>query len=153
MPSAFSRIRICFLAQLLEIQADHRLAEDEERDRGADQCVQHQHPNQRLRNRPQDAAESDQLQYRAHHLEQEHQGLLRERVHVVRDALVGVVDAVVRRQIVERAVAQVLGQEVVGQQTPPSDAEPVAHVVVKAVNRHGDHQRGTEHAHGVPEAV
>ncbi len=124
-------------AQLVEVQRDQARTEHQRRDERADDRIDDQEVHQFARDRPEHAAERDQLDHRAQHHHQEVQRLLGKAVDVLRDALVGIVDVDARVQTVIRALVEVAVDEVAGQPATPADAQRIAHVVVERPDRHG----------------
>jgi len=142
-----------FAPQLPEIQLDQRAAEEVQGDDVARHRVRHQHGHEQVRDRPQHGAEGDQLHERAEEDQQEVDGPARERVDVLADALVGIVDLVAGAQRIVFAVLQVAVEETAREPAPPLVREHVAHVVVKGIARHGEREDEQTGAHGRPEAV
>ena len=138
--------------QLREVQADQLAPEHRGREHGGDQGVGQQEVHQAGRDRPQHAGKGDQLDHRGQHDHREVQGLLRERVDVFGDALVGVVDARIGMEPVVGPPTEITRQEVLGEPAAPAQAQDVAHVVVQAVDGHGRREDGRVAPDGGPKA-
>ena len=77
---------------------------------------------------------------------------MRERIDVISDALIRIINGLIGGQLVVCPILEVLTQEMVSEPTPPGDADSVSQIVVKRIDGHGYQEHCAEHTHGVPEA-
>ena len=128
--------KVSLALQLQKIQPDQTSAENRSGEEGTEKRIADQKIDQARRDHPQHGGKGRQLQDRAEHDHGEVKRLLGEGVDVLGDTLVGVVDADDGVETVKGPLREIARQELLRQPTPPTQAQGVADIVIKRIDRH-----------------